>query len=67
LLIDDGDGIRSASAAGINVIRTPGIYRLAKERRLIPAVRLKLDDLRCAGFWLRDEHYRMILKSLGEL
>lgn len=66
LLMDDGDGIRFATAAGANVIRTPGIYRLAKQRRLIAAVRPKLDDLRKAGFWLRDEHYRMILESASE-
>ena len=66
LLMDDGDGIRFAVAAGANVIRTPGIYRLAKQQRLIAAVRPKLDELRKAGFWLRDEHYRMILESAGE-
>jgi uncharacterized protein len=66
LLMDDADGIRCALAAGANVIRTPGIYRLAKNRGLIQAVGPKLDELRRAGFWLRDEHYRMILDSLGE-
>jgi predicted nucleic acid-binding protein len=66
LLMDDSDGIRVAATRGINVIRTPGIYRLAKGRHLIPAVGPKLDSLRSAGFWLRDEHYRVILRSLGE-
>lgn len=66
LLMDDRDGIQAAAASGVNVIRTPGIYRLAKERQLIPAVRPKLDQLRQAGFWLRDEHYRAILASIGE-
>lgn len=66
LLMDDGDGIRAAAAAGANVIRTPGVYRLAKQRRVIAAVRPKLDELRKAGFWLRDEHYRMILEGVGE-
>ena len=66
LLMDDGDGIRAAVAAGANVIRTPGIYRMAKQRRLLTAVRPKLDELRLAGFWLRDEHYRRILVSAGE-
>jgi predicted nucleic acid-binding protein len=64
--MDDRDGIQVAAASGVNVIRTPGIYRLAKERRLIPAVRPKLDQLRRAGFWLRDEHYRAILAGIGE-
>jgi hypothetical protein len=66
LLMDDSDGTRVAATRGINVIRTPGIYRLAKGRHLIPAVGPKLDSLRSAGFWLRDEHFRVILRSLGE-
>jgi predicted nucleic acid-binding protein len=39
---------------------------MAKQRRLLTAVRPKLDELRRAGFWLRDEHYRRILESAGE-
>jgi predicted nucleic acid-binding protein len=66
LLMDDSDAIRVAAARGANIIRTPGIYRMAKDRHLIPAVGPKLDGLRKAGFWLREEHYRMILRSLGE-
>jgi predicted nucleic acid-binding protein len=66
LLMDDADGIRFATAAGANVIRTPGIYRMAKQRRCIAAVRPKLDALRTAGFWLREDHYRLILESASE-
>jgi|SRR5580704_16505869 predicted nucleic acid-binding protein len=66
LLMDDSDGIRSALSTGANVIRTPGVYRLAKERGFVEFVRPKLDDLRKAGFWLRDEHYQMILQSVDE-
>ena len=64
LLMDDSAGVKAA--AGVNVIRTPGIYHLAKKAGLVKAVRPKLDALRNAGFWLRDDHYRMILKSVGE-
>lgn len=64
--MDDGDAVRIASNLGLNVIRTPGIYRLAKQKGLIGAVGPKLDDLRSAGFWLRDDHYRVILESAGE-
>lgn len=66
LLMDDADGIRFAVAAQVNVIRTPGIYRLAKQQGFVSAVRPKIDELRRAGFWQRDEHYRMILESVGE-
>jgi len=66
LLMDDADGIRFAVAAKANVIRTPGIYRLAKQRGFVSAIRPKIDELRRAGFWLREEHYRMILESVGE-
>jgi predicted nucleic acid-binding protein len=50
LLMDDSDGVQTAAARRLNVIRTPGIYGLAKQRGIIPAVRPKLDDLRNAGF-----------------
>jgi predicted nucleic acid-binding protein len=66
LLLDDSDAVRIAANLSVNVLRTPGIYRLAKERGLVSAIRPKLDDLRRAGFWLRDDHYRIILKSAGE-
>jgi predicted nucleic acid-binding protein len=66
LLMDDSDGVRFALLVGANVIRTPGVYRLAKKRGFVEAIRPKLDDLRKAGFWLRDEHYRMILQSVDE-
>jgi predicted nucleic acid-binding protein len=66
LLMDDGDAVKIARELGINVIRTTGIYRLAKQRGLIERLAPKLDKLKGAGFWLRDEHYRMILDSVGE-
>ena len=67
LLLDDSDAVRIASGMSLNVIRTPGIFRLAKQRGLILTVAPKLDALRSAGFWLRDDHYRIILQSAGEL
>jgi hypothetical protein len=66
LLLDDSDAVQRAAAFGLNVVRTAGVYRLAKQRGLIAAVAPKLDDLRKAGFWLRDDHYRAILKSVNE-
>jgi predicted nucleic acid-binding protein len=66
LLLDDADAIHSATRLSLNVIRTPGVFRMAKEKGLISAVRPKLDALRKAGFWLRDEHFRLILERAGE-
>jgi predicted nucleic acid-binding protein len=65
--MDDSDAIQWAVRLGLNVIRTPGIYRLSKERGFLTAVGPKLDSLRRAGFYLREEHYCTILKSAGEL
>ncbi len=64
--MDDGDAVKIARELGINVIRTTGVYRLAKQRGLIERLAPKLDELRSAGFWLRDDHYRIILNSVGE-
>ena len=67
LLMDDQEAVHRAVSLGVNVIRTPGVYRLAKQRGLLPAVAPKLEDLRRAGFWLRDDHFSTILRSVGEL
>ena len=67
LLMDDSDAVATARLLGLNVIRTPGIYRLAKEQGRIPSLRDKLDQLRAAGFRLKDTHYKKILGSAGEL
>ncbi len=66
LLMDDRQGIRCAHSLGLNVLRTTAIYRLAKQRGMIPAIAPKLDALRKAGFHLRDDHYALILKRAGE-
>ena len=66
LLLDDAAAIQSATRVTLNVIRTPGIFRLAKQKGLIPTIRPKLEALRKAGFWLREEHFRIILESAGE-
>src|SRR5712692_1638565 len=50
LLMDDGDGVHTARSLGLNVIRTPGIYRLAQQRGRITNIREKLDALRAVGF-----------------
>ena len=66
LLLDDSEAVQRATTLGLNVVRTAGVYRRAKQKGLIPAVAPKLDALRQAGFWLRDDHYRAVLKSVGE-
>lgn len=66
LLMDDTDGIRCAHGRRLNTLRTTAIYQMAKDRGLIGAVAPKLDQLRSAGFRLRDEHYDLILKKAGE-
>jgi predicted nucleic acid-binding protein len=43
------------------------IYVSAKILGLIDRVAPKLDQLRHAAFRLSDEHYRLILKEVGEL
>jgi len=66
LLLDDQAAVSYARGLGVNVLRTPGIYRLAKERGRIEAVKPKLDALLEAGFRLRMEHYQAILELAGE-
>ena len=67
LLMDDRSGVESALRAALHVVRTAGIYMLAKDEGLIGAVGPKLDALRKLGFHLRDTHYELILRKAGEL
>lgn len=66
VLMDDQQAVQCARSQGLNVIRTPALYYRAKQQGLIQAIRPKLDALRASGFWLRDEHYRKILRQAGE-
>ena len=50
LLMDDRGGVESAGRAALHVVRTAGIYMLAKDEGLIGAVAPKLDALRTLGF-----------------
>ena len=67
LLMDDDFGVRVARSLELDVIRTAALYVAAKKHGLITTVRPKLDGLRSAGFWLADEHYRVVLERAEEL
>ena len=67
ILLDDQRAVSCAKAARLKVVRTPAIYATAKEMGLIDSVRDKLDHLRQARFFLKDQDYRSILRMVGEL
>jgi len=64
--MDDRAGIQAAATCGVNVIRTPAIYRLAKAELSRKSVR---SSTSCAGrgFGCATDHYRMIVESLDEM
>lgn len=66
LLADDHRAVLFARSAGMTVVRTPGLYALAKDRGLIAAVKPRLDVLRRNGFWLGEAEFQRILKEVGE-
>ncbi len=57
---------RLARDLGLTVAGTAGILYLAKQSGFIAAIRPTLDALRAAGFRLRQDVYREILKSADE-
>lgn len=67
VLMDDERGVQQARARGLVTVRTPAVLIAAKRRGWIAQVRPKLDQLRSAGFRLRETHYSMILQDAGEL
>jgi len=67
LIIDELDGRWEAKRQGINITGMLGIFKLAKEKKLITAVRPYLDKLRCTNFKLNPQLYRVVLEDVGEL
>ncbi len=66
VLIDDRAAVRQARKLGLLAVPTPSIYIRAKRRGLIPSVREKLNQLRQAGFWLKEADYDTVLREAEE-
>jgi predicted nucleic acid-binding protein len=63
LIIDDGDGRKSAKQLGLKIAGTVGILLLASDEGMLD-LKNALDELKSAGFRLSDREYGKIL-SLG--
>lgn len=66
VILDDLPARRLARDLGLSVVGTAGILFMAKRSGFIAAIRPPLDALRAAGFRLRQDVYKEILKSAGE-
>ncbi len=66
LLVDDRSARNCAGRQKIPVMGTCGVLLLAKENRLIPAVREPLDNLLRVGFYLSSANYRRIIRLAQE-
>ncbi len=67
IILDDEPARRAASQLKVPVIGTAGVLVLAKERRLIAAVKPCLDALLENRFFLARAVYELILSRTGEL
>ena len=67
LILDDEPARRIARQLGLPVMGTAGVLILAKERKLIPAVRPLLDALLAERFFLSQEVYDLVLFRAEEL
>ena len=66
LVLDDRAARRYAIAVGLEVTGTVGILLLAKERRLLDAVRPAMDRLQRLRFRLSAATYRRVIYLAGE-
>ena len=66
IVIDDRVARQVAIAKGLSVIGTVGVLRIAKARRIIPAIKPILDDLRLHGTRISDRLYYQLLTTEKE-
>jgi len=66
LLLDERAATRKARSIGLQTIGTLGILLLAKEQRIVRAIKPMLDELRQSGFHMSIPLYRQVLESAGE-
>ena len=66
LLIDERKGNFLAKQLGITTIGLLGILKIAKENNLITSVKELLDQLIENNFWLSNDLYNTVLKSVNE-
>ena len=65
--LDDRPARRVAARFGLPVIGTIGVVALAKQRRLLAAVKPTLDALIADGLFVGPSLYRDVPASVGEL
>ncbi len=65
-VIDDLEARRCAQALGVGVIGTLGVVLRAKRKRLIPAARPAVDQLRKIGLYASDDLVERVLAHLEE-
>jgi len=66
LLIDERKGSQLAKQLGITTIGLLGILKIAKEKNLISSIKIILDQLIENNFWLSNQLYNLVLKSVNE-
>ncbi len=66
IIIDDRLGRKFAKIRGYHVIGTLRLLMIAKDKRIIPEVKQRIERLKASGFWISEDVFNTILKQTGE-
>ncbi|MEZ0344645.1 MAG: DUF3368 domain-containing protein [Caldimicrobium sp.] len=66
ILLDDHEARMKAKTFGLKVAGTLGVLLLAKYKGQIESLKNEIEKLKSAGFWIKEDLVKRVLREVGE-